>query len=98
ALWIGLGGASPRTIDIDRAERPDYQYLVDVNTAEWAELAQLPGIGEVLARRIVATRETRGPCQTTDDLMEVEGVGPRKLARIAPYLTPMTDPTAVAGN
>lgn len=98
ALWIGLGGASPRTIDIDRAERPDYQYLVDVNTAEWAELAQLPGIGEVLARRIVATRETRGPFQTTDDLMEVEGVGPRKLARIAPYLTPMTDPTAVAGN
>jgi hypothetical protein len=30
--------------------------------------------------------------------MEVEGVGPRKLARIAPYLMPMTDPTAVAGN
>src|SRR5690606_28142447 len=95
-LWIGLRGASPERIDIDRAERPDYQYLVDVNTAEWAELSQLPGIGEVLARRIVATRDARGPFLSTDDLMKVEGVGPRKLARIAPYLMPMTDPTAVA--
>lgn len=96
--WITLGGASPKTIDIDRAERPDYEYLVDVNTAQWAELAQLPGIGEVLARRIVAAREARGPFQSPDALLEVEGVGPRKLARIAPYLTPMADPAAVAGN
>lgn len=98
ATWLLLGAAGPHTIDIDRAERPSYQFLVDVNTAEWPELAQLPDIGEVLARRIVATRQSRGPFGSTDELLEVHGIGPRKLARIAPYLIPIADPTAVAGT
>src|SRR5690606_5185061 len=71
--WVVTGGFTPRTIDIDRAERVEFQFLVDVNTADWAELSQLPDIGEVLARRIVETRQARGRFLSNDELMEVEG-------------------------
>ena len=45
--------------------------LINVNTATAKELAQLPKIGDVLAKRIVDGR----PYGATDDLLEVEGLG-----------------------
>lgn len=92
------GGPSGRIIEIDRAEPLEYQFLVDVNSASWSELAQLPDIGEVLARRIVQTRTERGKFTSSDDLLAVPGIGPRKLARIAPFLSPLAPAEAVAGN
>lgn len=97
-VWVGSGGFSSRTIDIDRAEPVEYQFLVDVNTAEWPELSQLPDVGEVLARRIVETRRAKGRFLSNEELMEVEGIGPRKFARITPYLAPLAEPGTVAGN
>lgn len=48
--------------------------LIDINTAPAAVLDTLPGIGEVLAARIVAHREEFGPFESIDDLSEVEGI------------------------
>ncbi|MDQ3930597.1 MAG: ComEA family DNA-binding protein [Chloroflexota bacterium] len=47
---------------------------VNINTASAKELEALPGIGEVLAKRIVADREANGPFKTVDDLMRVPGI------------------------
>lgn len=47
---------------------------VNINTATVAELDALPGIGEVLAGRIIAFREERGPYRSVDDLINVEGI------------------------
>ena len=47
---------------------------LNVNTASAAELETLPGIGEVLAGRIVAHREANGPYQRVEELTAVEGV------------------------
>lgn len=66
---------------------------IDPNTAEWYELAQLPGIGETVARRIVAYRSDHDSdadgvvFHSAADLDNVRGIGRRTLDRIAPFLT-----------
>ena len=52
---------------------------LDLNAASAEELAELPGIGRELARRIVAYREEHGPFETVEELMEVSGIGQGKL-------------------
>ena len=52
---------------------------VNVNTALLEELDTLPGIGPVLAERIVAWRDENGPFTAVDELGEVSGIGPAVL-------------------
>ncbi|WP_081844525.1 ComEA family DNA-binding protein [Cellulomonas sp. URHE0023] len=54
---------------------------VDLNTADEAALDALPGIGPVLAQRIVAHRDD-GPYASVDDLGDVSGIGPTLLDRL----------------
>lgn len=61
--------------------------LLDLNRATAVELDALPGIGKVLAERIVEWREREGPFQSVDDLGKVEGIGPALLAKLAPLVT-----------
>ena len=60
---------------------------VDINIAGVAELDQLPGIGEVLAGRIIAYREANGPFETVEELLEVSGIGEAKLAELEGWIT-----------
>lgn len=53
--------------------------LVDLNSAGVEELMRLPGIGEVLARRIVEDRRTNGPYTRVEDLLRVKGIGEGRL-------------------
>ncbi len=81
-----------RLIEIDRAPPLAADFQVDLNAADWPELAQLPEIGETLARRIVASRKRDGPFRRHDDLRRVRGIGPHTLQRIRPYLLPLPPP------
>lgn len=56
--------------------------LVRVNSATASDLEGLPGVGPVLAERIVAHRETVGSFETVEDLLDVAGIGEAKLAAI----------------
>jgi competence protein ComEA len=60
---------------------------VNVNTADAAELTRLPGIGDVLAARIVAYRSEHGPFRTLDDLVSVKGIGPSTLSKFRELAT-----------
>jgi competence protein ComEA len=60
--------------------------LMDLNTATVAELDTLPGIGPVLAARIVAEREKK-PFAKVEDLRRVSGIGPKKFEAIRPLVT-----------
>ena len=55
---------------------------ININTASQEELVSLPGIGEVIAKRIIEHRETHGPFRRPEDLLEVKGIGPKKLEKI----------------
>jgi len=57
---------------------------LDLNRADAADLDALPGIGPVLARRIVDFRREHGPFRRVEELRAVRGVGPRLLERIRP--------------
>jgi len=61
----------------------DHAARIDLNTATVEELTRLPGIGEVLAARIIAYREDHGLFQTLEELKEVSGIGEKVVEAIA---------------
>ncbi len=63
------------------------QAIVDLNQASAPELDALPGVGPVLAGRIIAHRERHGPFRHPDELLAVRGIGPRLLAKLRPRIT-----------
>jgi competence protein ComEA len=54
--------------------------VVHLNTAAAVDLEQIPGVGPVLAARIVEYRESNGPFVVVEDLLDVAGIGEAKLA------------------
>ena len=65
---------------------PDFP-PVDLNTATAEELDTLPGIGESLARRIIAYREANGPFTSIEQIMEVSGIGEATFAELRDRVT-----------
>lgn len=74
-----------------------YAFAVEINSVSWPELTCLPGIGEVLAKRIVDTRSRTGGFSRGEDLLVVRGIGPKTVARIGPYLR-FTNNSDTGGN
>ena len=60
---------------------------VDINTADADQLDALPGIGPVLAQRIVDYRETNGPFAAPEELLGVEGIGQATLDGLRSRIT-----------
>jgi competence protein ComEA len=61
--------------------------LVNLNTADQAQLEELPGVGPVTAQKILAWRSAHGAFSSVDELLEVDGIGEKTLADLAPYVT-----------
>lgn len=60
--------------------------LIDLNRASATELEELPGVGKVLAERIVARRDEDGPFVSVDELRDVTGIGAKLFEQIAPLV------------
>ena len=80
-ILLGLTAEAPR-----EEIAPDFP-PVDLNTATAEELDTLPGIGESLARRIIAYREANGPFGSIEEIMEVSGIGEAKFAELEDRVT-----------
>jgi competence protein ComEA len=55
---------------------------ININTATLEDLKKLPGIGDVIAQRIIEYRQAHGPFSSADDLLGVKGIGVKKLENI----------------
>lgn len=60
---------------------------ININTASAEALTALPGIGEVLAQRIVDYRAQHGAFAATADLMDIRGIGDAIFSNIKDYIT-----------
>ncbi|MHB1456334.1 MAG: helix-hairpin-helix domain-containing protein [Armatimonadota bacterium] len=60
---------------------------VNINSASQTELQRLPGIGPSMAQRILEYRTANGRFSSVDELDEVKGIGPAKLAKMRPFIT-----------
>ncbi len=68
------------------------QQLLDINSATAEQLQQLPGIGEKIAERIIKYREENGYFKKAEDLLNVDGIGEKKLEKIKPLIK-IVEPT-----
>jgi comEA protein len=69
------------------AGKPAPTGKVNINTATAQQLTVLPGVGEKLATRIVDYRQKSGGFKSVAELMNVQGIGEKNLAKIQAYLT-----------
>ena len=60
--------------------------VVNINTADAAQLALLPRVGEKAAQRIVEYRAEHGAFKKTSDLMQVKGFGAKTFELVSPYI------------
>jgi len=74
---------------------PNRPYIVNLNAATQADLERVPGIGPVLAARIITYRQCYGPFKTVYQLRLIKGVGQQTFDKIKPYVTvaPASPPT-----
>ena len=80
-------GSEAQVKEMDVGVEPDGPLVVNFNQATAEELKALPGIGPVLARRIVAYREEQGGFHSPEELIAVSGISRSSYKRLADRLT-----------
>lgn len=85
---VSGGVSSPRAAhNAPKTAAAAPQFPINLNTADAEQLEAIPGIGPVLAQRIIEYRQTHGRFQSVDDLLEVHGIGAKRLESMRPYVT-----------
>ena len=69
------------------AGKPAPAGKVNINTASVEQLTTLPGVGPKLAARIVEYRQKSGSFRTTQDLLNVKGIGEKNFAKMGSWLS-----------
>lgn len=78
------------TTDPERAETEETRVIsfpISINDADKESLMALPGIGEVLAQRILDYRDENGAFSAPEELLNVEGIGKKRLEEILDLIT-----------
>jgi len=83
---VGLVGLTGTSLAGQSEEKPS-ELKVDINQAGVAELEKLPGIGQQVAKRIIAYREENGPFEKAEELMNVRGIGEKSFLKLQPHVT-----------
>lgn len=86
ALWLSFVGCDDRE---RTSQQPPASAMapIDLNAATEKQLEALPAIGPKHARSIIASRNARGGhFKSVDDLLAIDGIGPKTLDAIRPYV------------
>ena len=84
---VGVPGAAAAGGSVGGTDATSGAGPVDLNAATAPDLDALPGIGPVLAQRIVEHRERNGPFRSVEQLDDVPGIGPTTYAELAELVT-----------
>jgi len=76
----------PDTTDTEENQQETVK-VININTANNEVLQELPGVGPTYSERIINWREENGPYTSKDQLLEIKGIGDKRLARIKPLIT-----------
>ena len=76
---------SKSNLSVSKKDISDAHHI-DINSANEETLKLLPGVGDVLARRIVEYRKSHGPFSNLSELKKVSGIGEKKFAEIKKYI------------
>lgn len=85
SLVAGLPPVSAEAADKPAAAEAG-KVKLNLNTATAEQLSALPGVGEVTARAIVDFRGVNGPFKSAEDLVQVKGIGEKKVEAIRPLV------------
>ena len=72
---------------VSEQESPMESGSVNINTADIYELMELPGIGEVLANRIIEYRTENGAFSYPEEILSIDGIGEKVFSEIEEYIT-----------
>ena len=87
-VFFALSANSDETTSyIENPEISVSPYLIDINSADAAELDLLEGIGPAIAERIVEYRKAHGPFNEPDDICNVPGIGQSTFEAIKENIT-----------
>ena len=84
-VWQATIAPTSEVLEIDTT--PTDPVIVNINTATSEQLQTLPGIGPVLAERIIAWREENGSFRAPEELTKVKGIGDANLLEILDLIT-----------
>jgi hypothetical protein len=91
---FGQGPPPPEPRTRERSSRERSPVPVELSAATSPELEALPGIGPATAAKILAWRDTVGVVESVDRLLEVHGIGPKKLEGLRPWIRLQSAPAA----
>ena len=74
---------TPEPSAVQPSEASSRRQCVNLNTATAEELERLPGIGEVMARKVIEYREQNGPFRRPEEIIIIDGFSERKYRAIA---------------
>ncbi|HOW44378.1 MAG TPA: helix-hairpin-helix domain-containing protein [Candidatus Aminicenantes bacterium] len=90
-LLVILAMAVVSTVSLAAADQPAPagagKQLVNINSADAAQLAKLPQIGAKMAQRILEYRKNSGGFKRVQDLLKVKGIGEKLFAKLQPLIT-----------
>lgn len=84
---IPVAAKGQQSHPVEETEKDGQEEKINLNTADLAQLQQIPGIGNVKAQEIIRYREEKGSFQKIEELQEITGIGAKTVEQIRNWVT-----------